>query len=71
MTLSKLFNKSLITCQELSYSMNLGLPVEVYCPVKHETVAFGRIRYMCETTVVINDSAHNRDDYLFFGCPCS
>ncbi|OYD58427.1 hypothetical protein CGZ90_00550 [Fictibacillus aquaticus] len=71
MTLSKLVNKSLITCEEFSYSMNLGLPVEVYCPVRHKTIAFGRIISMCEQSIVINDECHPRDSFLFFGCPCS
>lgn len=70
MTLTKLKNKSLVTDVDLSYSMRLGLPIEVYCPDKHETIAFGRIDQFCDMTVVIQGQQHNRETCLFFGCPC-
>jgi hypothetical protein len=70
MTLTKLKNKSLVTDLELSYSLRLGLPIEVYCPDKHETVAFGRIDQFCDSTVVIQGQHFNRESSLFFGCPC-
>jgi hypothetical protein len=70
MTLTKLKNKSLMTDRELSYNMRLGLPVEVYCPAKHETIAFGRIDQFCDRTVVIHGKKHQRESCLFFGCLC-
>lgn len=70
MTLTKLKNKSLVTDLDLSFSMRLGLPVEVYCPESHETIAFGRIDHFCEMTVSIQGQRHDRDSVLFFGCPC-
>ncbi|GGB51761.1 hypothetical protein [Fictibacillus barbaricus] len=70
MTLTKLKNKSLVTDLDLSYSLRLGLPIEVYCTERHETLAFGRIDHFCEMTVVIQGKKHDRDSCLFFGCPC-
>jgi hypothetical protein len=70
MTLTKLKNKSLRTDIDLNYNMQLGLPIEVYCPNKHETIAFGRIDHFCDQTVVIQGQSHMRESCLFFGCPC-
>lgn len=70
MTLTKLKNKSLVTDLDLSYSKRLGLPIEVYCPNTHETIAFGRIDHFCENTVTVQGQCYERNAVLFFGCPC-
>lgn len=71
MTLMKIKTKSLVLNKDLEYNIKLGLPVEVYCPNAHKTVAFGRIEMMNERFVVINSEKHAIEDHFFFGCPCT
>ncbi|EIT86560.1 hypothetical protein A374_03279 [Fictibacillus macauensis ZFHKF-1] len=70
MTLMKMKTKSLVMDQDFAYNEKLGLPVEVYCPQAHQTIAFGRIQARDDRYIVINSEKHALDDYFFFGCPC-
>ncbi|MCQ6266061.1 hypothetical protein M1K46_10340 [Fictibacillus sp. WQ 8-8] len=69
MTLLKIKTKSLVLNKDLRYNEKLGLPVEVYCPNSHRTIAFGRIETMDDHFVVINSEKHSIADHFFFGCP--
>ncbi|SDM78122.1 hypothetical protein SAMN04488137_1901 [Fictibacillus solisalsi] len=71
MTLLKIKTKSLVLNKDLEYNEKLGLPVEVYCPLAHQTIAFGRIETLDDHFVVINSEKHAISDYFFFGCPCA
>ncbi|MDN4074596.1 hypothetical protein [Fictibacillus terranigra] len=71
MTLLKIKTKSLVLNKDLQYNEKLGLPVEVYCPLSHQTIAFGRIETMDDCFVVINSEKHSIADHFFFGCPCA
>ncbi|MGC4376261.1 hypothetical protein WD019_04870 [Fictibacillus sp. Mic-4] len=70
MTITKLKTKSLVLNTELDYNKRLGLPVEVYSTITHETIAFGRIDTIDDRFVVINNKKHSRETNMFFGCPC-
>ncbi|WP_018922199.1 hypothetical protein [Salsuginibacillus kocurii] len=67
MKLNKMKTKSLAFDEDLMENIRLGLPVEVYCPVKKRTLAFGRIKSFSKVHVTISGTCFNRPKYLFFG----
>ncbi|WP_100407174.1 hypothetical protein [Bacillus solitudinis] len=69
MFLTKLTDKTLTTNQDLSFNQQIGLPIEVYCSKRYETVAFGQIETYCESFIIINGQRYCRSSYLFFGHP--
>lgn len=70
MTITKFTTKSLVLNKDLEYNQQIGLPVEVFCMVRHQTIAFGRIQNISEGFVQINEQMHCREKNAFFGCPC-
>ncbi len=69
--LTKLVEKSLVTTQDIAFNYRLGLPIEVFCSEKGETVAFGRINAFDDDVIYIQGQAYRREHYLFFGQPAT
>lgn len=67
MILTKLVEKSLVTTNDIAFNYRLGLPIEVFCSEKGETVAFGRINAFDDDVIYIQGHAFPRENYLFFG----
>ncbi|WP_017728083.1 hypothetical protein [Halalkalibacterium ligniniphilum] len=69
MVLTKLTDKSLVTNQDLEFNHRIGLPIEVYCSKRVETLAFGRIESYNDQSIIINGQSFSRQCHLFFGHP--
>ena len=67
MTLTKMKTKTLLCHRDLEYNRKLGLPVEVFCPKKQKTIAFGRIEALSKNGVIINRAIYSKHRYIFFG----
>ncbi|WP_245308166.1 hypothetical protein [Halalkalibacter urbisdiaboli] len=67
--LTKITDKTLATNQDLSFNQRIGLPIEVFCSKKLETVAFGQIESFGDTYIQVNGTRYCRESYLFFGQP--
>lgn len=67
MTLTKMKTKTLLCYKDLEYNRKLGLPIEVFCPKRHETVAFGRIEALSQNGVIVNNCIYSNQRYIFFG----
>ncbi|PWA12400.1 hypothetical protein DCC39_06255 [Pueribacillus theae] len=67
MTLKKMKTKSLLCYSDLEYNRNLGLPIEVFCPLQKETVAFGRIEALSKNGVIVNQFIYPNHRFIFFG----
>ncbi len=70
MNLAKITDKSLVTNQDLDFNQRIGLPVEVYCSKRSETIAFGQINAFNDQTIYIGGRPFCRQSNLFFGQPC-
>lgn len=67
MTFYKLKNKTIITNHDMELNMKYGLPVEVFCPKKFQTIAFGPIEQYTQDSIVINGKKYCRNEYAIFG----
>ncbi|MFV8828422.1 hypothetical protein [Alkalihalobacterium sp. APHAB7] len=67
--LHKLKNKSLITNADIEFNIKYGLPVEVFCPAKKQTLAFGRIEDYNHYLIQINGVEYCRNQNALFGHP--
>lgn len=69
MTITKLKNKTVVTDDDLGYNQRIGMPIEVFCLEKKQTVAFGQIQSFNYYEVCINGESYCRDQYVLFGFP--
>jgi tRNA uridine 5-carbamoylmethylation protein Kti12 len=69
MTLTKLRNKTVITDDDLGYNQRIGMPIEVFCLEKKQTIAFGKIQSFTNGQICINGNHYSRDQYVLFGFP--
>ncbi len=71
MTITKLKNKSVITDDDLGHNQRIGMPIEVFCLEKQQTIAFGKIQSFTNHQVCINGNYYSRDQYVLFGFPAA
>lgn len=67
MTYTKRMKKTALSYEDLEYNRKLGLPIEIYCPKQHKTIAFGRIEALSNHGVIINQYIYSNHDYIFYG----
>lgn len=70
--LSKMQRRLLVFEEELRFNQRIGVPVEIFCTFREETVAFGQIRALSKYHVTISRTAYLRKNYTVFGvCPAA
>lgn len=69
MTITKLKNKTVITDDDLGFNQRIGMPIEVFCLERKQTIAFGKIQSYNNGQVCINGNYYCRDQYVLFGFP--
>ncbi len=69
MTFTKLKNKTIVTDDDLGYNQRIGMPIEVFCLERKQTIAFGKVQSFSNKKVCINGNHYSRDQFVLFGFP--